>query len=96
MFANRWNWSLWILPMACYIAIPLLHYTDHPLVSNMATLIFAFISLHAHKVSWLSRIWPDLETFNYENNDIKQLMFDYYKAYTMIVIVEMCIIWYYF
>ncbi len=93
MYVNHWNWKLWIIPMITYLAIPIFYYTGHTLLCCVCALLFMWIERYAARISWLSRIWPDLRTFENENIGIRLLMFDYLKGYIIFVAIMTAFIW---
>ena len=93
MYANHWNWKFWIIPMMIYMAIPIFLYTGHTLLSCVCVILFMWLGRYAARISWLSRIWPDMRTYEDENAGIRLLMFDYLKGYFIFVAIMTAFIW---
>ena len=87
MYINRWNWKLWIIPILCIISMPILLYTGNILPFAVINLIYIFCSLYAAKISWLSRIWPNPQTFDEECKITIQVMSDYFLIYVIFSVV---------
>jgi hypothetical protein len=93
MYANHWNWKFWIFPMMIYMAIPIFFYTGHTFFSCLCVILFMWLGRYAARISWLSRIWPDMRTYENENAGIRLLMFDYLKGYFIFVAIMTAFIW---
>lgn len=87
MFVNGWNWKLWIVPMICYISIFVLYFNDYILLSCVAAILLLCLGRYAPKISWLSRVWPDIRTFNRENGEARYLMINYLAIYVIFVLI---------